>query len=59
HLKQQAVARLLFDGHLNTLRVGDSKVISNQLDVRIIHQFLPIAPIILIECVLDRHHRIF
>jgi len=53
-LKQEAIASLLLNGSLDTERVGDSEVVSDDLNATIGGEMGPSFPIILVEGVLDR-----
>jgi len=53
NLEQQAVASFLFDGSLDTEGIGDSKVVTNDLDATIGSEVGPSLPIVLIEGILD------
>ena len=57
-LEQQAVARLLLDGGLNSQRVCDGQVITDNLDTALLRDVSPRLPVVLVEGVLDRHDRI-
>ena len=52
-LQEQGVARLLLDGGLDSLGVGDGQVISDNLDLGGLVEVGPSLPIVLCEWVLD------
>ena len=52
-LQEQGVARLLLDGSLDSLRVGDGQVITNDLDLGRLVEVGPSLPVVLGEWVLD------
>lgn len=54
--EQQAVASLVLHCISNAFGVGDSEIISHDLDVRAVGEIGPGLPIILIKGVFNRHH---
>lgn len=54
HLEEQSVARLLLDSLLDTLSVGDSQVITNNLDLVVDVEVGPRLKVVLVKGVLDR-----
>jgi hypothetical protein len=52
-LEQESVARLLLDGLLDELRVGDSQVVADNLEVGGLEEVRPGLPVVLSEGVLD------
>ena len=52
-LKQETVASLLLDGSLDAERVGDGKVVTDNLDATIGGEVRPSLPIVLVEGILD------
>ena len=52
-LEEQTVAGLLLDRSLDTERVGDREVITDDLDVRVLREVRPRLPVVLVEGVLN------
>lgn len=57
-LQQQAIASLAVNGSLDTLGVGDSKIVANNLDRGVGSQRGPGAPVILVEGIFNGDHRV-
>lgn len=53
-LEEETVAGLLLDGSLDTKRVGDGKVITDDGDTGVSAEVRPSLPVVLVEGVLDR-----
>ena len=53
NLEQETVAGLLLDGGLDSERVGDSEIVTNDLDAGRLVQVGPSLPVVLVEGVLD------
>ena len=54
HLEEESVTSLLLNGSLDSERVGDSQVVTNNLDLSRSVQSGPSFPVVLVEGVLDR-----
>jgi len=59
HFQQKTVACLFVNSCLDSLRVCDCKIITNNLDVNFRLQFGPGFPIILVEGILNGYNRVF
>ena len=53
NLKQETVASLLLDGGLDAERIGDGKVVTDNLDATVGGEVRPSLPIVLVEGILD------
>ena len=53
NLEQETVASLLLDGSLDTERVGDGQVITDDLDTGVLGEVAPGLPVVLVEGVLN------
>ena len=53
HLQEQSVASLLLDGHLDSLRVGDGQIITDNLDLVVGVEVGPSLDIVLLKGVFD------
>lgn len=57
--EQQPIARLLLDGGFDPHRIGDSQVVTDNLNARLGSERDPGLPVVLIEWVLDGDNRVF
>lgn len=58
HLEEQTIARLLLDSGLDTGRVGDGEIVTDDLDAGSSGEVGPRLPVILVEGIFDRDLRI-
>ena len=53
-LEEQSIAGLLLNGSLDSHRVGDGQIITDNLDLGLLGQSGPSLPVVLVKGVLDR-----
>lgn len=56
NLEKKGIASILLDGSSNALRVSDSQVITNKLEIRGGAKVSPVSPVILIKGIFNRNN---
>ena len=58
YLEEKSIAGFGINCGLNSLGIGDSEIVTNELNVRLTHKIGPGGPIVLIEPILDGNDRV-